>query len=68
MDNELCPCGSEKMYKDCCKGKQVQIKISKKTARSSSDGEDAAVNEKILLVSRPNKLQGKNKGCPCLTE
>lgn len=30
MDNELCPCGSEKVYKDCCKGKQVQIKTSRK--------------------------------------
>ncbi len=29
-DNEPCPCGSEKAYKDCCKGKQVQIKASKK--------------------------------------
>lgn len=30
MDNELCPCGSEKVFKDCCKGKQVQIKTSRK--------------------------------------
>lgn len=30
MDNESCPCGSEKAYKDCCKGKQAQIKASKK--------------------------------------
>jgi len=29
-DNEPCPCGSEKAYKDCCKGKQVWIKASKK--------------------------------------
>ena len=29
-DNEPCPCGSGKAYKDCCKGKQVQIKVSKK--------------------------------------
>lgn len=29
-DNEPCPCGSTKAYKDCCKGKQAQIKTSKK--------------------------------------
>ena len=30
INNEPCPCGSEKVYKDCCIGKQVQIKTSKK--------------------------------------
>lgn len=29
-NNEKCPCGSEKLYKDCCKGKAPQIKPSKK--------------------------------------
>lgn len=30
VDTEPCPCGSGKVYKDCCKGKQGQIKTSKK--------------------------------------
>lgn len=29
-DNELCPCGSGKTYKCCCKGKKAQFKESKK--------------------------------------
>lgn len=31
-DNELCPCGSGKLYKECCKGKQVKLNPSKKPA------------------------------------
>ena len=33
LGNELCPCGSDDKYRDCCKNKVVEVQTSEETTR-----------------------------------
>jgi len=66
-DKEPCPCGSDKKYKDCCKGKSPKIEIKSKKPP------DVQVMEKMRLAMKKyclhpdkDKCKGKIKAAHAL--
>lgn len=64
--NELCPCGSGKIYKECCKGKPCKKNISKKPKEVQIMEKMRSSMEKCCMYPDKNNCKGKIKDAHAL--
>lgn len=65
-DNELCPCGSGKLYKECCKGKQAKLNPSKKPAEVQIMEKMRVSMKKCCMHPDTDNCKGKIKAAHAL--